>query len=494
MKEILQVLASCSLLCLIWACNPDDEIFTDPSAELKFSTDTLTFDTVFTQIGSATRILKIYNDFDQNLLISRIELEGGNGSSFRLNIDGDPVNMTEDLVIPSDDSLYLFAEVTVDPDQPISVSPYVIEDAILFETNGNEQRVVLEAWGQNANYIPDRFSADSISTFTCNGGTITWDDPKPYVIYGIVYYENCEVVLPAGTDVFVHGGLAPFEDDDGNTFFYNDGRLIIGPNARIKIEGTRENPVTFQGDRLEEDFEDVSGQWFGIVLSPGSQGNRFEHLILKNSLLGVVVDSAANLEIDQTQIFNTSSNAIFAQHAEVSATNSLFYNNGSAALRLGFGGDYDFTYCTIGSFGNDQQSVFMDNLSCLDPFCGTYLANDLNATFINSVFFGSNSDQIGLSAVPEAEFNYFFEHCVLRVDDLLDPEVGYPDFFDNANSTLNADRTDPMFFSVEDDDYRLDTLSIAEGKAIPVSGIDVDLDGNERDEGSPDIGCFEYQY
>lgn len=482
------------LLCLILACGQDDELLTDPTAKLTFSSDTLTFDTVFTTIGSATRILKMYNNFDQPMEISSISIAGGADTKFRLNIDGDAGNSVEDLIIPANDSLYIFGEVTVNPDEPLSSSPFVITDAIVFETNGNTQEVVLEAWGQNANYIPDQYSADSIFAFGCGNGQLVWDDPKPYVIYGIVFMDQCELILPAGTEIYVHGGLTRFEDQDGNLAFYNDGRLIIGPDANIKVEGTIDEPVTIQGDRLEESFEEISGQWFGLVLSANSVNNSFENFIIKNSLIGVVVDSAAELSMKNTQIFNTASNAVFARHAEVSGDNCLFYNNGSTALRLSYGGDYEFNYCTVGAFGNDQQSVSLNNINCLDAFCQEFTVNDLNADFTNCVFFGSNSDQISLSGAPQAEFNYLFDHCVLRVEDLLDPDTGYPDFFDNTENATNADRQDPVFADIENDDYRPDTLSIIEGQAMPLIGLSVDIEGNERDPATPDLGCFEYQY
>ena len=45
--------------------------------KLEFSLDTLRFDTVFTERGSATRILKVYNPNDESVRISRIALERG---------------------------------------------------------------------------------------------------------------------------------------------------------------------------------------------------------------------------------------------------------------------------------------------------------------------------------------------------------------------------------------------------------------------------------
>ncbi|MEO0778815.1 MAG: hypothetical protein AAF146_19765, partial [Bacteroidota bacterium] len=146
-----------ALLALL-ACNGEDDLITDSSAQLEFSRDTLTFDTVFTQLGSATRILKVYNPHSQPIRIDRIYVASGSQSKFRFNVDGESSNDVRDIEIRAQDSLYIFGEVTVDPDQDVSISPFVINDALQFETNGNEQTIVLEAWGQNANYFPSRFS------------------------------------------------------------------------------------------------------------------------------------------------------------------------------------------------------------------------------------------------------------------------------------------------------------------------------------------------
>ena len=51
-----------------------------------------------------------------------------------------------------------------------------------------------------------------------------------------------------------------------------------------------------------------------------------------------------------------------------------------------------------------------------------------------------------------------------------------------------------LFVSINEDDYHLDTLSVAEEKGIPIPGIFIDLEGNDRDAAAPDVGCFEYQY
>lgn len=493
MKYIIPILFVAVLV--ITSCKPNDDFITSSSAKLEFSLDTLTFDTVFTARGSATRILKVYNPHSQPILISKIMVLGAPDSKFRINVDGIPTANISDVEIAAKDSLYIFGEVTVDPDQSLSDSPFVITDELIFETNGNTQTVVLEAWGQNAHYIPNRFSADSLSLITCNNGTIRWgiDDDKPYVVFGVLFIENCVLELAAGTKIYMHGGFARIFDDEGNSTIYNDGLLYILPGGKIRSLGTVDNPVIIQGDRLEEDFEDISGQWAGLRISAGSTGNRLEHTTIKNSIVGLRADSASNVVLNSVQFYNTAGSGLVAVHANVSATNSLFHSNAGNCVQLEYGGNYDFKYCTLASYGVDASALRMTNILCLDQLCSQYRGNGLSASFKNSIIFGSRKDEISLFELEEESFVYNFEDCIVRVDELDDEGGSHTDFFDHCDPCINANSTATLFFDVDDDDYHLDSLSIAEGMADPIISIDVDLDGKERDSTTPDIGCYEYQ-
>ena len=136
------------------------ELYRSPDARLGFSTDTVFFDTIFTTIGSATRELKVYNTYDQPLEIEFIELAKGEQSVFRLNIDGLASSYAGDIEIPPNDSIYIFIEVTLDPNKQDSI--LVIQDSIVFSTNGNLQDIDLLAWGQDVhifrrnNYMGER--------------------------------------------------------------------------------------------------------------------------------------------------------------------------------------------------------------------------------------------------------------------------------------------------------------------------------------------------
>lgn len=498
MKYIFPILILIALI-FTTACDPEDNFTTSSDDKLEFSLDTLRFDTVFTQLGSATRSFKIYNRSKKSIKIQRMYIPDGSASKFRLNVDGTPGNEATDVVIYPQDSIYVFGEVTIDPDEPLSSSPFVIYDKIIFETNGNEQEITLEGWGQNANYIPSRFAKDEVVTLNCNGNPmgIKWDDPKPYVIYGIVVLEDCTLTIPAGAHIYVHGGLSKVEDM-GETIIYNSGRLQIASNATLKVEGTLEDPVIFEGDRLEEAFADEAGQWTGIVFSPTSKNNSFEHAIVKNSLLGIWADSAVELSLKNTQIYNTSGIGLVGIHAEIQAENSLFYNNGSTSVLLTYGGDYDFDYCTMASYGVDAAALSLANGIRFDEFslCGSYVFNDLHANFRNCIIHGSRKDEISLldfspCGIP-VDFDYQFDNCVVKYTDLTDTEFGFPDFPDNCNNCLNATSSDALFVSVSEDDYHLDTLSVAEELAVPITGLTLDLEGKDRDTERPDVGCYEY--
>ncbi len=472
------------------------EKFTENAADkLTFSTDTLRFDTVFTELGSATRYFKIYNPHKKSIRVSRVYLENGSGSRFNLNVDGISGDDQKDFEIAPNDSLYVFAEVTVNPDNPLSASPFVISENLIIESNGNRSTVVLEAFGQNANYLPSRFHADSISVFGCDGGEWIWDDPRPYVIYGILVIDDCTVRIPAGTHVYVHGGLSK-QVTDTAIYTYNDGFLAFQGNGKLIVEGTKDRPVIFESDRLEAEFDDEPGQWTGIWLQAGTRGHRIENCIIRNSIVGIRVDSAADLTLKNTQIYNTSASGLIGIHAKIDAENCLFYRNPGFAVQLEYGGEYDFKYCTATSYGVDGDAIKLGNALCLDQVCQNYVANKLTARFKNCIFFGSREDEITLfDRVGDGTlFDYRFENCIVRVKDLLDPKA-YPTFLDHCQPCLNLTSKDTIFINPSENEFRLDTLhSKANGFGMPILGISTDLDGKMRDEVTPDVGCFEIEF
>lgn len=475
---------------IVQSCN-NDSLSIDPNDRLEFSVDTLTFDTIFTAIGSATRSFKVYNPNDETVNISKIELEGRAGDAFRLNIDGSTGNVLTDITVPPNDSIYIFAEVTVDPND--LSNPYVITDAVLFETNGNIQEVTLDAWGQNVNYIGAKGSGAILS---CDFQDVVFDDVKPYVIYGILIVDSCNLVLPPGCEVYIHGGLV----NQGSP--YTDGIIFISENGKIKSNGTKDNPVTIRGDRLEPFFDDEPGQWAGILISQNSTGNEINYTTIRNSIVGVRVDSAADLTIKNSEIHNTNSSNIIGVHSTIYAENCVFFSsNGGNNVQLEYGGNYDFNYCTIttvsaaASISHSSPALRMTNALCLDEFCVDFRENPLNANFRNCVIYGSRANEITTFDRAEAgNFNFTMDNCLIKLDQAEDENQIV---FDNCNNcVLNSD---PLFVDIDEYNYRTDTLSPVEERAIPINDlqsnpITQDKDENMRDATTPDIGAFEYQY
>ena len=476
---------------VIWSMTGcyDEKFTTDPADQLSFSVDTLTFDTVFTSISTVTRFFKVYNPHSLSIEIDEIKLVGPHAQFFNLNADGRSGDVIRNIMIAPNDSIYVFAEATIDPDQPESVSPFIIETDVVFTTNGTDQKVLLLAWGQNANYIPGPHTPNRISLLSCQLGEVVWDDPKPYVLYGTLLIDSCTLVLPPGTRLYVHGGIA--NNDIG---IYNEGLIYTLPHGRINVSGTVDNPVIIRDDRIEPDHE---GEWAGIRLGPASGPHNFSYCAITNGIVGISADSATTLNVDHSVISFTSGPGIFARHATASVSNSLFYENGSQAIALTYGGTYDITYCTMASFGNDREAMLLNNFYCSDLLCSEGIQfNKIQGKVINCIIVGSSTDELWMvdASEPAGEmFDVMMNNNIVVVDELLDPD-NFPSFFETiCTGCFEYMFGDTLFVDMSKYNYHLDTASVAEMKAVPVPGIPDDLDNKLRDAVRPDIGCYEFQ-
>lgn len=490
--ECIGLFAVCLMVIITLNSCDKDEFITSDQATITFSNDTLRFDTVFTDRGSATRSFKIYNPHDKAIRISKVEMENPSGF-FRFNVDGFSEGELGEVVVWPKDSTYVFVEVTIDPDQAVSVSPFIISDKMWFTVNGNSEFVVLEAFGQNANYIPANNAVGGIVLLSCSNGTITWDDAKPYVIFGVLVIDDCTLIWPKGSRIHVHGGVARDEDQ-----VYNDGLIFTGPEGRIISEGTVDQPVVVQGSRLESGFAEVAGQWSGIRLGERSGPHQFSHTVVKNSILGIRSDSASVVHLDNVKILNTAGPGLVGIHNTIRATNCLIANNGGHSVQLSYGGDHKFYYTTMANYGNQLEALRMDNAFCYDPpECNNVGFNPIRAEFVNSIIGGSGRDELRVVDFTGGEpgfMDFTFDHCLVRVFDLL-RENSYPNFMDECNNCLNYQLFEPLFLDLSNGDYRLDSLSIATGLANPIPNITtVDINENPRHTSAPDVGCFESEF
>ena len=285
---------------------------------LSFSRDTVLFDTVFTTIGSTTQQFKIYNNDSKTITIEQIELMGGLPASFRINIDGISGTNHAKIELEGNDSLFVFVEVTLDPNN--GTTPMIIEDQVRFRTNGKDQEVALIAYGQDAYFHTTIFSQGILDI---NSGV--WPNDKPHVIYGAAIIDSATSLnIQQGTKIYLH-----------------DGAYLFNYKGQLNIEGSESNPVTFQGDRLEAAYDDISGAYYGIYMQEALPST-INYAVIKNATSGIHMfsEDPANtdytLKVSNTVIQNCASYGVFLYSgARIKAENCLISGNGVHSL-LGF--------------------------------------------------------------------------------------------------------------------------------------------------------------
>jgi hypothetical protein len=448
---------------ILFACEKE-EFNTSSDAYLIFSQDTILFDTVFTTIGTATQRFTVKNPYNKNINLSSIYLAGGENSPYRLNIDGYPGKRLNDIDLRAKDSLYIFIEVTIDPNN--SDMPLVAQDSIVFSFNDTQQDIDLISWGQDVNLI--------------NGeviGTQTWTANKPYLIYNsMLVDENAVLTIEQGA--ILH--------------FHKNSRLYV--KGTIIANGTFESPITFQGDRLENNYDDIPGQWDGIWLITGSKNNIFNYSHIKNAIIGIQTDTLENiiqptLSISNSIIENMTSAGIYAQGSTIKAYNTVISDCGQFAVAITIGGSYEFYHCTIGNYWEfstrNTPSVLLNNYY-VDINNNIQVRSLDKALFGNCIIYGNKDSEIILD-FKESGFSFKFDHSLIRVSD--DFEVSDPNYFENVIVNI-----DPKFKDSFDRDFELDTLSIAKDNGNTEFGIMFPLDinmQNRNDDSAPDIGAYE---
>ena len=120
------------------------------SGKLLFSKDTVYLDTVFTNIGSSTYNLKVYNKSSNAISIPLIKLGRGESSYYRLNVDGTSGKIFENIEILSKDSMYIFIETTINYNQ---VTNPIYTDSIVFDNGLNSQDVKLVTLVKDAHFL-----------------------------------------------------------------------------------------------------------------------------------------------------------------------------------------------------------------------------------------------------------------------------------------------------------------------------------------------------
>jgi len=463
-------LGSCFLFCvfcfLLSSCKKDSFI-TSAEARLIITTDSLKYDTVFTTTGSITKSFKIINENSQKLRLSKVKLMGGTTSAFKININGTAATELNNIEVEANDSIYVFASVTINPNA--ANAPFIVSDSILINYNGNDRFVQLQAYGQNAIYLTNKVIT----------GNVTWTNTLPYVILKSIRIDTtATLTIQPGTKIYSHAD-APFIVD-----------------GTLTVTGIKDNEVVFAGDRLDKDYKDLPAGWPGIYFRGNSKNNVLKFAIIKNAYQAVVATSPSintnpKLILQQCIIDNAYDAGILAANTSVYANNSLVSNCGSN-IALIYGGDYNFTNCTVASFSN-LYLLHKNPVLSVSNFAtqgGTTVTANLNAVFRNCFFWADSgfvTNEVVVNKQGSNSFAVLFEKNLYRVQN------------DPANSTLtsNIKNQYPLFDNIDISnriyDFRI-TQSNAPGiNKGTVTSFTKDLDDGNRNVGLPDLGCYEKQ-
>ncbi|MCM1066147.1 MAG: hypothetical protein NC418_01070 [Muribaculaceae bacterium] len=467
MKHLLHTLILSIAILAAQSCI-EDSFTTSPADQPRFSVDTLSFGTVFTDEPTPTHRFLVHNPHSKSLSISDIHVSGKDASCFRINVDGISGERFSEVEIRGKDSIFVFVEATL-PEASGLGADY--EAQVDFLTNGVTQSVVVAAYGQNV----ERIRATTLDADTRFNAT------KPYQIYdSLVVAEGATLTIEPGTRLC----------------FHDKASLIV--RGTLRSEGTPEAPVVMGGDRTgnvvsDISFEIMSRQWTGVFFTPSSTGNLLSHTTVQNTTQGVAIVGAEDVDystvpqlyIHNSMLTNSGDLVLYAEHSAVKAVGSQFSEASSGLVYL-HGGSHIFNHCT---FSNNYLFTVIGGPAVQLAHLG-YDKDGLDdgsdrpflkADFSNCILYGLGSE---LSHGDLTGFDVYFRRCLLK-------SAGS----DDDNFLMCVWDEDPLFYTVRNDyifDYRLMPDSPAAAVADPLLTLPeaaTDAYGLARGP-LPDLGAY----
>lgn len=430
--------------------------------KLSLSADTLVFDTLFTTYNSPTARLYVRNRTTGRLDIDFMGIENPN-TDFSLIIDGVQSNQVKNYSLAAGDSLLIFASYKT---KTQTSQNYLAEEVITLKANGHVQQVVMKC-------------------FSVNGIMLYTSLPSPnYVMQDTAYIIRDTLSIAEGQTLTI--------TNKARLYFDNGAAILV--RGTLKVQGTKDNPITFQGVRLDDKYKERAGQWSGIYFFNTSKDNEVKYAEIKNANYGLYVaypqvDNNVKLVVGHTKIHDMVAVGLTGAETKIYVYNTLIYDCGESAVQMLAGGTYQYDYCTF--YGDASKYTHeQPTLLALDYFGdpeNPATTGALNLIMNNTIVYGDGKpeDEFFVGLVTTLPFGYSITNCLLKTKNFANQ-----DFISNPiyKNILNQN---PKFENTAEKKFTLQSDSPAKGQAQPITGITIDIEDNLRNATNPTIGTYE---
>lgn len=479
MKRIVYIV----LLALGMVACQQDIVSDDPTLQLSFSHDSVLFDTVFTEMGTSTKCVMVYNRNKNAIEIAQVQMQSG--KYFHINLDGEnAIEKLKNITLRGGDSLYLFVRAHIDPLD--KNSPVLVEDSIAFDVNSKIQHIRLQAYGQNVKKIRGENGLMILQNMTMT-------NEKPYLIYDTVAVAG-NLNVEAGTTIYMHTGA------------------MIYAYGNVTAKGTKDAPIIFRGDRTDMLFDSVpyrmaSGQWDGIYLIHDKSSlpttYTLDYVDILSGNIGLYVYSEATgilprLTLTNSRVHNHSVYGLVLQNVDATVANCEISNCASYCVYLA-GGKHNFVHNTIAAYyGYPYTDLNLHTNILPEDVAAVYINNlsknmaKTNSSFYNCIITGGRKRNVVVATPLSDYYEGRFEGNYLRSDSL---DAAY------AKNNVYATDSDSCVFKniyylskeYHYYDFHLDSLSPARGIGDSIAALSypTDREGYRR-KSKPDAGCYEF--
>ena len=431
----------------LWACSDDDTFTTSRSAQLTFSRDSVIMDTVFSNVGSRTYDLWVYNRSSDGIRLQSVRLRQGNQTGFRVNVDGSYLDNTigsvvNGLEVRKGDSIRVFVELT-SPENGQDEALQIDDDLVFTLESGVEQRVALRGFSWDALQWHDAV-IDRDSTI---------ESTKPIVIYGGMRVDSAMTLTLRGTTLYFHD------------------------KAGLDVYGTvKADNVILRGDRLDHMFDylpydRVSGQWRGVRIYSSSFGNRFVDTEIRSAEYGIICDSTKYVEgrqrlyMERSVIHNCKGPGLQLFNSSAGLLKCQISNTLGDCLAV-YGGVAVVEQCTLAQFypftANRGAALRFSNSYNTYPYplYAIQMKGSIVTGYDDDVLMGDNQAEDSLT-----DFHYYFENSLLRTPVVEGDSVRFVNIhWESPDDSIQGKQ---QFRLIDEKnliyDFHLDSLSTAKG-------------------------------